>query len=260
MIALDKMQAAFEVAYPAASRARRGDDYGGGFGSMFVVWQADVASCAPVQAQGEGRGQGGGETASNPAQTRMDAHSDPGAELAQGELPPLPQFFALGKTRIDGEEHGHYSAKQMQDYARAALDQAKPVAREQEAVAYMQRYNSWGSDPNHKNDEFAERFWSKWEPISKSSGEAMLHNKKHFAERYWAFEVYPLYSAPPAAPAPVLTDAKDLVEGYEGAKVEVDPTGLSATLHIYYVNEGCAESAKEAIERMTGNAGGEGAK
>jgi hypothetical protein len=37
--------AAFEVAYPAATLARRGDGYGGEFGSMFVVWQAAVASC-----------------------------------------------------------------------------------------------------------------------------------------------------------------------------------------------------------------------
>lgn len=44
----DKMQAAFESAYPAARRARNGDEYGGAFGSMFIVWQDAVAACAPA--------------------------------------------------------------------------------------------------------------------------------------------------------------------------------------------------------------------
>lgn len=43
------------------------------------------------------------------------------------ELPPLPEFFALGKTRINGEEHGHFDAKQMQDYARAAIAAARAL-------------------------------------------------------------------------------------------------------------------------------------
>ena len=48
MMLLNQMQAAFEAAYPAATRARVGDTYGGAFGSMFIVWQQAVASCAPA--------------------------------------------------------------------------------------------------------------------------------------------------------------------------------------------------------------------
>ncbi len=88
MIALDKMQAAFEAAYPAASRARRGDDYGGEFGSMFVVWQAAVASCSPAAIA----------QASTPAaQWRIDGQPDPHAGHYDGERAAL----CLGKLTDD---------------------------------------------------------------------------------------------------------------------------------------------------------------